>query len=186
MVQDLSLHYTEKELIDECILGNKMAQKCLYELLHTRMYAVCLRYIGDKEMARDILHDGFIQLFSKLDNYKGDGSFEGWARRLFINTSLMYLRKNDALKCCEEIDSSSFNSLYIESKVVEKMDASVLMDIVSKMPTGFRTVFNMFAIEGFTHSEIAKQLNISEGGSRSQLSRARMWLQEKIKDLENL
>ena len=110
MVQDLSLHYTEKELIDECILGNKIAQKCLYELLHTRMYAVCLRYIGDKEMARDILHDGFIQLFSKLDNYNGDGSFEGWARRLFINTSLMHLRKNDAFTCCEEIEGSSVNS----------------------------------------------------------------------------
>ena len=86
----------------------------------------------------------------------------------------------------DEIDNSLHSNLSIEPKFIERIDASLLMDLMSKMPTGFRTVFNIFVIEGFTHSEIAKQLHISEGGSRSQLSRARIWLQEKIKDYENL
>ena len=186
MVQDLSIQYTEKELINECVMGNELAQRYLYELFYAKMYAVCVRYIGDKDLAQDILHDGFINLFLKLKDYRGDGSFEGWARRLFINTSLMHLRKNDALKQSEEINEVASKDFSIEPNIVERMDASVLMEMISSMPAGFRTVFNMFAIEGFTHSEIAKQLQISEGGSRSQLSRARLWLQERIKEFENL
>ena len=108
MIQQLHLQYTEAELINECVQGNSSAQRCLYELLHPRMYAVCLRYVGDKEEARDILHDGFILLFSKLKNYRGEGSFEGWARKLFVNTALMHLRKNDALKSSEGIDTLGF------------------------------------------------------------------------------
>lgn len=185
MTQELELQYTEAELISECVKGNSSAQKCLYELLYARMYSVCLRYIGDKEIARDILHDGFILLFGKLEHYRGEGSFEGWARKLFINTALMYLRKNDALKQSEDIETISFTSVSVDPKIIEQLDASVLMDIISKMPIGFRTVFNMFAIEGFSHKEIAQQLQITEGGSRSQLSRARIWLQERLREFDN-
>lgn len=183
MVKDLSFQYADKELITECMQNNRVAQKEMYERLSSRMFSVCLRYVGDKEVARDILHDGFIVLFSKLETFRGDGSFEGWARRIFVTTALMHLRKTDVLKRAEELDTPNMN-LQVDSKVVEKMDASRLMKLIAQMPIGFRTVFNLFVIEEFTHHEIAKELNITEGGSRSQLSRARVWLKEKLKDFE--
>ncbi len=145
------------------------------------MFSVCMRYVGSRETAKDILHDGFIVLFSKLETFKGDGSFEGWARRIFINTALMHMRKGDVLKFSEEIDTSAaVSEMNVAPSVMEKMEAEKLMALVAAMPAGFRTVFNMYAIEGYTHQEIAKELNITDGGSRSQLSRARLWLQEKI------
>lgn len=183
MVQNLSFQYTDKELIAECLQNNRLAQKEMYERLSPRMFSVCLRYVADRELAKDILHDGFITLFSKLEGFRGDGSFEGWARRIFVTTALMYLRKGDVLKRTEELDKPGAE-VQIDSTVVEKLDASILMNLVAQMPAGFRTVFNMFAIEGFTHQEIAKELNITEGGSRSQLSRARVWLKERLKDFE--
>ncbi len=145
------------------------------------MYSLCMRYVGNKETAKDILHDGFIILFSKLDTYKGEGSFEGWARRIFINAALMHIRKSDVLKFSEEVETSAIN-LKVESSALERLEAERLMKLVCSMPVGFRTVFNMYAIEGYSHQEIAKELNITEGGSRSQLSRARLWLQERLRE----
>ncbi len=147
------------------------------------MYSLCIRYVGCKEAAKDILHDGFIVLFSKLDTFKGNGSFEGWARKIFVNTALMQMRKADVLRFSEEIETSvGALELDMAPTVFEKMEADRLMRLVSAMPSGFRTVFNMYAIEGYSHQEIAKALNITEGGSRSQLSRARLWLQEKLEE----
>ena len=142
-----------------------------------------MRYVGNRETAKDILHDGFVVLFSKLETYKGEGSFEGWARRIFINTALMHLRKSDVLKYSEEIGEAAAD-ITVSPSVIEKMEAERLMKLVCRMPVGFRTIFNMYAIEGYTHSEIAKELNITEGGSRSQLSRARIWLQERLHEME--
>ncbi len=147
------------------------------------MYSLCMRYVGNRETAKDILHDGFVVLFSKLETYKGEGSFEGWARRIFINTALMHLRKSDLLKYSEEIGEAAAD-ITVSPSVIEKMEAERLMKLVCRMPVGFRTIFNMYAIEGYTHSEIAKELNITEGGSRSQLSRARIWLQERLREME--
>lgn len=147
------------------------------------MYSLCMRYVGNRETAKDILHDGFVVLFSKLETYKGEGSFEGWARRIFINTALMHLRKSDVLKYSEEIGEAAVD-ITVSPSVIEKMEAERLMKLVCRMPVGFRTIFNMYAIEGYTHSEIAKELNITEGGSRSQLSRARIWLQERLHEME--
>ncbi|MBQ3175675.1 MAG: sigma-70 family RNA polymerase sigma factor [Bacteroidales bacterium] len=147
------------------------------------MYSLCMRYVGNRETAKDILHDGFVVLFSKLETYKGEGSFEGWARRIFINTALMHLRKSDVLKYSEEIGEAAAD-ITVSPSVIEKMEAERLMKLVCRMPVGFRTIFNMYAIEGYTHSEIAKELNITEGGSRSQLSRGRIWLQERLHEME--
>lgn len=183
MVNNISFPNIDQKLISECLDGNRLAQKRLYEKLTSRMFSVCLRYVGDRDTARDILHDGFITLFSKLDNYRGDGSFEGWARRIFINTALMHLRKSDALKLAEPLDKPGAE-IAVDSSVISKLDTKVLMNIVAQMPVGFRAVFNLFVIEGFTHQEIAKMLKISEGGSRSQLSRARVWLKERAKEFE--
>ena len=178
----LSLSY-EAEIIERCLKNDALAQKQMYEWLAPRMFAVCLRYVGDKEEARDVLHDSFITLYGKLGSYKGEGSFEGWARRIFITTALMHLRKKDALRHSEQLDDISQEITY-DSGVIEKMEAKVLLELIGQMPVGFRTVFNMYAIEGYTHQEIAKELAITEGGSRSQLSRAKIWLKEKMKEYQ--
>ena len=172
---------THAQLVQKCIKNDRGAQKQMYEWLAPRMFAVCIRYVGERESARDVMHDAFITLFSKLESYKGEGSFEGWARRIFITASLMHLRKKDALKYAEDVQTHG-NDMGYNPSVMEKIDAHTLLKIVSQMPAGFRTVFNMFAIEGYTHQEIAKELGITEGGSRSQLSRAKIWLKEKLKN----
>lgn len=176
----LSLSY-EAQLVERCLKNDILAQKQMYEWLSPRMFAVCLRYAGDREDAKDILHDGFITLFEKLGGYKGEGSFEGWARRIFVTTALMHLRKKDVLKHSEQLEDFSSEIVY-DAGVIEKMEAKVLMGLVQQMPDGFRAVFNMYAIEGYSHQEIAKELGITEGGSRSQLSRAKIWLKEKLKE----
>jgi RNA polymerase sigma-70 factor (ECF subfamily) len=180
MVQHLSFDDGYGNLVRECLKGSRLAQKELYGRLSSRMFSVCIRYVGDREIAKDVLHDGFIVLFSKLDTFKWEGSFEGWARRIFVNTALMTMRKGDVLKYSEGLDSKEAGMITIAPAAVSELEAQTLMNLISQMPAGFRTVFNMYAIEGYSHQEIAKELDITEGGSRSQLSRARLWLQEKL------
>ena len=165
--------------------GDRASQKVLYDRLAPRMFPLCLRYIGDRIQAEDVLQDGFITLFTKLESYKGDGSFEGWARRIFVTTALMSLRRKDALKMSEEIDQVRGMKTDIPSQG-ENIGYKELMTLVMSLPPGFRTVFNMYAIEGYTHKEIADALGITETTSRTQLSRARIWLQNKIKERENV
>ena len=173
------------QLIESCKRGDRVAQKALYALLAPRMFPVCIRYVGDRTVAEDILQDGFITLFTRLDSYKGDGSFEGWTRRIFVTTALMYLRKKDALKMSEDLESARSLKTEIAGQI-EKIGYKELMDIVMSLPTGFRTVFNMYAVEGYSHKEIGEILGISEVTSRTQYSRARALLQNKIKELENV
>ena len=157
----------------------------LYDRLATRLFPLCIRYIGDREMAEDILQDGFITLFTRLRDYKGEGSFEGWARKIFVNTALMSLRKKDALKMSEELESVRGMKDELPSQN-QNIGYKELMKLVMELPPGFRTVFNMYAIEGYSHKEISDMLGISETTSRTQLSRARVWLQNKIKERENV
>lgn len=149
------------------------------------MFPVCIRYIGDRDQAADVLQDGFITLFTKLETYKGDGSFEGWARRIFVTTALMALRKKDALKMSEDLDTVRGMKADTVSQT-QQIGYQELMKLVTSLPSGFRTVFNMYSIEGYSHKEIAEMLGISETTSRTQLSRARIWLQNKIKEIENV
>lgn len=172
----------EQELIGLCIKGDRIAQKALYDRLAPRMFPLCIRYVGEREVAEDILQDGFVTLFTRLDSFKGDGSFEGWARKIFVNTALMYLRKKDALKMSEEIDSARNLSTDMTSQM-DDIGYKELMRLITTLPTGFRTVFNMYVVEGYSHKEIAEALSISETTSRTQLSRARTWLQNKIQEM---
>ena len=180
MVQHLSFEDGYGDLVRECLSGSRLAQKEVYERLSSRMFSLCIRYVGDREIAKDVLHDGFIVLFSKLNTYKGEGSFEGWARRIFVNTALMSMRKGDVLKYSEGLEGGEAIKVTVNPTAIGQLEAETLMKLISQMPAGFRTVFNMYAIEGYSHQEIAKALDITEGGSRSQLSRARLWLQEKL------
>lgn len=165
--------------------GDRVAQKVLYDRLAPRMFPLCIRYVGDRTLAEDILQDGFVTLFTHLGSYKGDGSFEGWARRIFVTTALMYLRKKDALKMSDDLEAARGLKTDTASQV-QNIGYKELMELITTLPPGFRTVFNMYAIEGYSHKEISEMLGISETTSRTQLSRARTWLQEKIKKRENV
>ncbi len=173
------------KLIKSCREGDRAAQKVLYERLAPRMFPVCIRYIGDRELAQDMLQEGFITLFTRLDAFKGEGSFEGWARKIFITTALMELRRKDALKMSDELDVVRGMKTDTVSQL-QKIGYKELMDLIATLPAGFRTVFNLYAVEGFTHKDISEMLGISETTSRTQLSRARAWLQNKIKEIENV
>ena len=170
----------EQNIIALCKNGNRFAQKVLFESLSPKMFSVCLRYMGDRESAEDVLQEGFMTLFSKLDSFSGDGSFEGWARKIFVNTALMTLRRNDVMKQTEDIETAW--GLSSESSPVQNVSYQELLKIISELPAGFRTVFNMYVIEGYSHKEIGEALGITEATSRSQLQRARVILQGKIKN----
>lgn len=175
----------DSQLIDSCKKGDRAAQKRLYDLLAPRMFPVCMRYIGDRVLAEDLLQDGFVTLFTKIDSYKGEGSFDGWARKIFVTTALMSLRKKDALKMSDDLEEA--RSIRSESvNQIQSLGYKELMELVMSLPDGFRTVFNLYVVEGYSHKEIGDMLGISEMTSRSQLSRARAILQNKIKERDNV
>lgn len=174
----------EQSLLVKCMEGDRVAQKKLYERLAPQMFSVCIRYVGERSVAEDLLQEGFVTLFTRLDSYKGDGSFEGWARKIFVNTALMYLRKKDALKMSDDIENARHLATDVTSQM-EDIGYRELLKLITSLPAGFRTVFNMYVIEGYSHKEIASMLGISETTSRTQLSRARTWLQNKIKEKRN-
>lgn len=172
----------EAQLIEGCRKGERLAQKQLYETYSRKMMGVCLRYVNDRETARDLLQDGFAKVFTSMDSYSGAGSFEGWMRKIFVNCALEYLRKSDVL--CESTDLDNTAELVqSDSSVISNMSAAELMKLVQELPAGFRTVFNLFAIEGYSHKEISDMLNITESTSRSQFTRAKQMLQKRINAL---
>jgi RNA polymerase sigma-70 factor (ECF subfamily) len=170
----------EQQMIALCKKGDRAAQKALFDSLSPKMFAICIRYMGSREAAEDVLQEGFISLFSKLDSYSGEGSFEGWARKVFVNTALMTLRRNDVMRQSEDIESARSISGN-DVSALQSISYKELMGMIAELPPGFRTVFNLFLIEGYSHKEISGMLGISEATSRSQLQRARVMLQNRIK-----
>lgn len=143
------------------------------------MYGVCLRYVKDRSLAEDIMHDGFITIFTKIGEFRGEGSFEGWCRRIFVNTALGHLRKKNALDESDNIDDIR----WLEgggTDAVEKMSGDELLEVIDHLPQGYRTILNLYAVEGYSHKEIGEMLGISENTSRSQYFRARGKLMEII------
>ena len=172
----------EDILVKKCIEGDNRAQKKLFDLFAPKLFGVCLRYMKDHDLAQDTLQDGFVKIFTKLSHYNGKGSFEGWMRRITVNTCLDQLRKDQKLKVNTPIDDVSFlvkDNHWIE----EELTAKDLLKLVESLPDGYRVVFNMFAIEGYSHKEIAEQMNISENTSKSQFSRAKSHLRRKLIEL---
>jgi len=170
----------EQHIIALCKKGDRAAQKALFDMLSAKMFPLCIRYMGSRDAAEDVLQEGFIALFSKLDSYSGEGSFEGWARKVFVNTALMALRRNDVMRQSEDIDSARSIS-GTDVSALQSISYKELLALVAQLPPGFRTVFNLFLVEGYSHKEIGEMLGISEATSRSQLQRARVMLQNKIK-----
>jgi len=173
----------EEQLIAGCKEGKPWAQKEIFERYSGVMLSVCVRYVTDRETARDILQDGFIKLYTKIDTFSGSGSFSGWIRRIFVTTSLEYLRQNDALKLRASIEEYGNSIPDNDATILDKISADDLMECISKLPDGYRTVFNLYAIEGYSHPEIAEMLGINESTSRSQFMRARKILQKNVHSL---
>lgn len=175
---------SEEQLLNGCIKGDKLFQEEFYKRYASKMLSVCARYCKNIDEAQDILHEGFIKIFNNLDRFEGKGALEGWIRRIIVNSALENFRKNKKLNKVDELDQA--NELATTSGAIEAMSADDLLNMISKLPAGFKVVFNMYAIEGYSHKEIAEQLGITIGTSKSQLSRARAALQSMIqkRDLE--
>jgi RNA polymerase sigma-70 factor (ECF subfamily) len=167
----------DEALIDDCITGDARAQKSLFDRFAPKMMGVVLRYVNDRERANDILQDSFIKVFQNLTSFKKDGSLEGWVRRIVVNTALDYLRRNKKYLGHVEINDISLDASK-NSDAIGKLEEESLLTIINSLPEGYRVVFNLYAIEGYSHKEIADQLNISEKTSKSQYSRAKTAIQK--------
>jgi RNA polymerase sigma-70 factor (ECF subfamily) len=175
---------TEDELITACLKNNPRAQKALFEKYSGKLMGVCLRYATDRDEAQDMLQDGFVKIFQKLDSYTGEGSFGGWVHRLMVNTCLDALRKNKAMGFSVEIEKADFQMDGVED-ALSQLRTQDLLRLIQDLPDGYRVVFNMFAIEGYGHAEIAESLGISENTSKSQYRKAKFKLQEALHKLES-
>ena len=169
---------TEEELIAKCRKGNSSAQASLYEKYSGKMFSVCLRYIKEQNEAEDTMIQGFMKVFNKIDQFKEAGSFEGWIRRIMVNESLTYLRRNKNMYLEVDIEHADRTPDY--NSLDASLEVEDLMNMVRELPMGYRTVFNLYAIEGYSHKEIADSLDITVNTSKSQLSRARKMLQNML------
>jgi len=178
-VSILSNHnISEADLIQGCLKGDSKIQKELYNRFAPKMYAVCLRYANNAENAQDLLQEGFVKIFRNLNRFRGEGSFEGWIRRIFVNTSIEYYRKKTNVFSITErenlmVEDGGLNAL-------DKLAEKDIIKLVQELSPGYRTVFNLYTIEGFSHKEIGVMLGISEGTSKSQLARAKGILKKKV------
>jgi RNA polymerase sigma-70 factor (ECF subfamily) len=168
-----------ENIIQGCCRKDPRAQKVLYEHFSGQMFGVCLRYSSSAEDAQDILHEGFLKIFEKISQYKFKGSFEGWVRKIMVNTALEKFRNQYKVISIQdhayEYDSGS------SEDINDNITAKELLSMIQELSPQYRTVFNLYAIEGYSHKEISELLKISEGTSKSNLSRARIILQEKVR-----
>ena len=166
-------------IINGCLKGDRKCQEQLYKMFSKRMFGLCLQYTDNQDDAADILQEGFIKVFRKLEQFGGKGSFEGWIRRIMINTALERYRSQVRLYPLTENTVKKDDMVHEE--VFERLSASDLIRLVQDLPPRYRMVFNLFAIEGYSHKEIGEMMGITVGTSKSNLSRARDILQQKVK-----
>jgi len=169
---------TEKQLVRACLDGQQDAQQVLYGKYKAKMFGICLCYAKSREDAEDMLLDGFMKVFRDLGQFQFNGSLEGWIRKAMVNTALMHLRKKHRFNF-----QTTGNELLIEQVTVEpdtwqNIRVEAIIQLIQQLPIGYQTIFNLYAIEGFSHKEIGEQLDIKESTSRSQYTRARRALQE--------
>lgn len=170
-------------LVNECAKGNSKAQRALFDKFAPKMLAVCQRYLRNNQEAEDVLQDGFVKVFQKIVDFKMEGSLEGWIRRIIVNTALDTIRKNKKLLDDVQVEEVQYKVSFTDHQF-EGMDLAQLMKLINEMPDGYRVVFNMFAIEGYSHKEIADTLGVTENTSKSQYSRARAFLRTQLELLE--
>ena len=175
---------TEKELIKGCLKENRRCQQEVFRLYAGKMLSLCMRYARHRMEAEDILQDAFVKVFDNISKFEGKGSFEGWVRRIVINTALKNYRKKSNRN--EHIGLEHHIDIPKDPTVYAQLNEEELLRLVAKLPDGYRMVFNLYAIEGFSHKEIAETLNIQESTSRSQLVKARKMLQQQIIKLQKI
>ncbi|MFT5778437.1 MAG: RNA polymerase sigma factor (sigma-70 family) [Crocinitomicaceae bacterium] len=165
---------SETKLIEACLKGEPRSQRELYDTFAGKIYAVCFRYSKNEDDAKDLLQETFVKVFNNLKNYKNEGSFEGWIRKIAVNTAIRHYQKT--IKAIDRHDIEVTNEAFVGADIESTISAKEITDVIAKLPDGYRIVFNMYAIEGYSHKEIGKELDITESSSRSQLTRARKML----------
>ncbi|MFK5857459.1 MAG: RNA polymerase sigma factor [Bacteroidota bacterium] len=179
------MNITENELIRLCKRKNASAQKLLYNNYHSGLLGICLRYGKSRAEAEDILQLGMISIFKNISSYSGKGSFEGWMKRIMVNVAIDNFRKNNKFYHHQDIDEIN-GKPYFASEIPDNLEVKDILSTIQQLPTGYRMVFNLFAIEGYSHKEIAQKLNISENTSKTQLLKARKSLRKKLLILDKL
>ena len=169
---------SESDLIKGCIEGDAQMQRLLYDQFSAKMYGVCLRYAENTEDANDVMQEGFIKVYKSLSKFRAEGSFEGWVRRIFINTSIEHFRKKVKLYNVTEVQENTIEDS--EMDALDSLATKDILNIVNKLSPGYKQVFNMHVVEGYSHKEIADLLGITEGTSKSQLARAKGVLKKMI------
>lgn len=170
-----------KNMINGCASGDLRAQEKLYRMLAPKMYGVCLRYAKNQHEAEDNLQEGFIRVFKHIGSFRFEGSLEGWVRKIMVNISLEKFRKQNLMHI--EEDMKKYESVKTNDDIIEQITAEELTGIIQELPPRYRMVFNLYVMEGMNHNEISREMNISEGTSKSNLSRARDILKRKVNSL---
>lgn len=170
------MHQKEEDIINGCIEGNRSSQYLLYERFASKMLGVCMRYARDKAEAEDMLQEGFVKVFMSIKNFRNEGNFEGWVRRIMIYTAINVF-KHRSRKFKESLDSDGAEGVF-DDHIISNISAKEIVALVQQMPEGYRMIFNLYAIEGYTHREIGEMMGIAEGTSKSQYSRARQYMKE--------
>lgn len=167
--------YSEEEILKGCKRNKRRCQEILYRKYAKKMYGICLSYAGERDLAQDMLQDSFIKIFEKIREFELQGSLEGWIRRIVTNTAIDHLRKIKRIQnfLSEKVEVKTETSFH---DGLEKLKTEDILKQVSRLPEGARAIFNLYALEGYTHKEIAEKLNITEGTSKSQFNRARKML----------
>ena len=179
---------TEQELLEGCRRGDDMARRQLYERYAGKLMAICMRYMGNREEAEDLLHDGYIKLYGSFDKFEwqGEGTLPAWMARVMANLALQRLRKNDVMSQSVELDNTAELRDDVdrpdEGPEIDTIPKKVLMQFIEELPPGYRAVFNMHVFEGKNHIEIGKELGINNKSSASQLVRARAILKERVNE----
>jgi RNA polymerase sigma-70 factor (ECF subfamily) len=171
-------------LVSACTKGDSRAQRALFDKFAPKMLSICKRYIPNGDESEDVLQDAFVKIFQKIGDFKQEGSLEGWMRRIVVNTALDAIRKNKKWLGVAQVETVE-NQVSFDDSAFDNMDVNHLLQMINDMPDGYRVVFNMFAIEGYSHKEIADTLGVSENTSKSQYSRARAFLRTQIEQLES-
>lgn len=174
----------ERRLIEGCLKGDVKIQKSFYHNYADTMYAICLRYSSNQDEAKDFLQSGFIKIFNNLDKFRFTGSLEGWMKRIMVNNALEQLRKKMRFSQMDDINEVRLPADIGVTHNMHGLEVNDILEQISKLPTGYRTVFNLYVLEGYSHKEIAEQLGINVGTSKSQLSKARNMLQQMLKHYE--
>ena len=175
---------SETDLLKACKKQDAAAQRILYDKYSAPMLGLCRRYVRGEQEAEDVMINGFMKVFSRIDSFEGKGSFEGWMKRIMINESLGYIRKHKAMYLETDIEAADKEPDL--DKMSSALEAKDLLKMINELPSGYRTIFNLYAIEGYSHKEIAELLGINENTSKSQLSRARVQLQNKLLETERV